>query len=348
MGTVRAMPWLMRPAPDPPGPWPHTHLEGRVLRLDGDRFSVSLHADWQHFVDPRLPETLAGWGLTTPEAVPGWRRWTEAGGRVLSVSLEHSWALPAWARAWRAVGEPLTVVHLDRHTDCGAPLLLLDGWGEMQDCLTGAPVRADAPDSLEAAVASGSVGIGGFVAPAVAGGLLRELVHVFPSRTPLPERRRHALAVGAGASHPRRPDLRWMSVSLGGHPAPAAHRIPYLASHVAALPRGRAGPLVLDVDLDYASNRLRGEPDCEDAPGPELTEEEFAADLRLVLEALDPARIACVSVGTSPRYCPSERWRPLLAALSAVLAERIDASLDGLFPWGPGERGPVPAARSGR
>jgi len=326
----------MRPAPDPPGPWPHAHLEGRVLRLDGDRFSVSLHPDWDHFVDPRLPETLAGWGLVSPDAVPGWRRWTVAGGRLLSVSLEHSWALPAWARAWRAAGEPLTVVHLDRHTDCGAPLLLLDGWGEMQDCLTGAPVRAGAPESLEAAVDSGSIGIGGFVAPAVAAGLVREMVHAFPSRTPLPERRRCTLAVGAGAPHPRRPDLRWMSVSLDGGTAPATHRVPYLATHVPALPGRLDGPLVLDVDLDYASNRLRGEPDWEDAPGPELTEEEFAADLRLALRALDPTRIACVSVGTSPRYCPSERWRPLLDALSAVLAERLGVTLEGLLPWDPG------------
>jgi hypothetical protein len=227
------------------------------------------------------------------------------------------------------------VVHLDRHTDCGAPLLLVDGRGALQDCLTGAPVRPEDQGGLEAAVASGAVGIGGFVAPAVAMGLVRELVHVFPSRTPLPERRPRELAVGPGVPHPRRPDLRWLAASLGGGPAPASQRVPYTAGHVDSLPARLAGPLALDLDLDYASNRHRGEPDWEDAPGPELSDAELAADLHRVLEALDPAQIACVTVAASPRYCPSERWRPLLEATSAVLARRLGDSLAGLCPWAP-------------
>jgi hypothetical protein len=323
-------------AQDAPGPWPHSYVEGRVLQVDGDDFAVAFHDDWAHFIDPRLAEVLAGWGVAAPEAVPGWRRWSQAGGRVLSVSMDHSWALPAWARAWRAAGPPLTVVHLDRHTDCGAPLLLVDAAGALQDCLTGAPVRLDAPASLEAAVASGAIGIGGFVAPAVAAGAVRGVVHVFPSRTPLAEGRGRTLAVGAGAPHPRRPDLRWLEIGLEGQPVSgtgALRRIPYLAAHVADVPRDLPGPLILDVDLDYASNRLRGEPDWEDTPGPELTDTEFAADLRTVLDAVDPARIACVSVGTSPRFCPSERWRPLLETVSAVLEERLGSSLAGLCPW---------------
>lgn len=335
-----------RPSPtasgtgDVPGPWPHTWLEGRVLRLDGDRFSVAFHADWAHFIDPRLRETLAAWGLAAPGEVPRWRRWKAAGGRVLSVSFDHAWALPAWARAGRGAGAPMTVVHLDRHTDCGAPLLLADAAGALQDCLTGAPVRADAPATLEGAVESGAIGIGGFIAPAVAAGLVGRLVHVFPSRTPLAERRARTLAVGAGEPHPRRPDLRWMTVALeeapGGAGAPGG--VPYLAAHAAELPRDLAGPLALDVDLDYAANRFRGEPDWEDAPGPELTEAELAADLRAVLDALDPGRIACVTVATSPRFCPAERWRPLLETVSGVLEERLGASLAGLCPW---ESGPA-------
>ena len=326
----------MPPTIDIPGPWPHSFVEGRVLHLEGDRFRVAFHSDWAPFFDPRMQETLAAWGLTSPEAVPRWRRWRQAGGRVLGVSMDHSWALPAWARAWRAAGTPLTVVHLDRHTDCGAPLLLVDGRGAMQDCLTGAPGHPDEPASLEGAVESGAIGIGGFVAPAVAAGLVRQLVHVFPSRTPLPERRARELAVGPGAPHPRRPDLRWLSVALEPDPAPGLLRsIPYLATHAAALPRDLPGPLALDLDLDYASNRLRGEPDWEDTPGPELTEAELAADLRLVLDALAPDRIACVTVATSPRFCPSERWRALLETVSAVLAERLGVSLAGLCPWEP-------------
>jgi hypothetical protein len=250
--------------------------------------------------------------------------------------MDHSWALPAWARAWRAAGESLTVVHLDRHTDCGAPLLLVDAGGALLDCLTGAPVRVEAPASLEAAVESGAIGIGGFIAPAAAAGAVGAVVHVFPPRTPLAERRARTLAVGAGAPHPRRPDLRWLDIGLEVEPASgpgALRRIPYLAAHPAEVPRDLAGPLVLDVDLDYASNRLRGEPDWEDTPGPELTDTRFAADLRTVLDAVDPARIACVTVGTSPRFCPSERWRPLLETVSAVLAERLGVSLAGLCPW---------------
>ena len=128
--------------PEIPGPWPHEALHGRVLRLDADAFSVDFHSDWAHFIDPRLQQTLAPWGIVLPEDVPRWRRYKVEGGRVLGVSLDHSWAIAAWARA--GAGEPLTVVHLDRHADCGAPLLLLDGAGEMQDCLTGAPARASA------------------------------------------------------------------------------------------------------------------------------------------------------------------------------------------------------------
>lgn len=316
-----------------PGPWPNTALEGRDLRVCGDTFSVAFHSEWAHFIDPRLRVTLAAWGIDVPEAVPRWHRWKHAGGRVLAVGLDHGWALPAWARARRAGEAPLSVVHLDRHTDCGAPLLLLDEAGAMLDCLTGAPVRGEDPAGLEGAVESGAIGIGGFIAPAVAAGLVSRVVHVFPSRTPLPPERARTLAVAAGAAHPRRPDLRWMAASLDGPPGQALRTAPYLAAHAGSVPGDLPGRVALDVDLDYAANRFRGEPDWEDAPGPELETREFAADVATVLDRLDPERIACVTVAASPRYCPSERWRELLEALDAVLAERLGASLDGLVPW---------------
>lgn len=314
-----------------PGPWPHPAVEGRVLRYDGDRFSVEHPATWEHLIDPRLPETTAPWGLRTPEAVARWRRSRGEGGRVLGASLNHAWALAAWARSGAA--RPLTVVHLDRHDDCGAPLLLLDAAGEMVDCLTGAPVRGDAPASLEGAVDSGAVGVGGFIAPAVAAGLVGRVVHVLPSRTPLPERRARSLAVGPGAPHPRRPDLRWLAVGLDDGAGPALRRAPYLAAHVDTIPDDLGGPIVLDVDLDYASNRYRGDPDWHGTPGPELPVEAFVADLGATLHRLDPARIVGVTVAASPGYCPAEAWRPLLEALSEVLARRLGVSLEGLLPW---------------
>lgn len=315
-----------------PGPWPHTAVEGRVLRLAADGFSVDHPAGWEHLVDPRLRETVAPWGLHAPAAVATWHRWRVEGRRVVAVSLDHAWALPAWARA--AAGAPLSVVHLDRHTDCGAPLLLLDPQGGMVDCLTGAPVRREDPASLEAAIASGAVGVGGFIAPAVAAGLVSRVVHVLPSRTPLAEPCGRTLDVGAGAPHPRRPDLRWLAVSLGGGAVPALRSVPYRAAHAATVPAGIDGPLALDVDLDYASNRYRGDPDWHGTPGPELRVEDFVADVGAVLDRLDPRRIVCVTVAASPGYCPVEAWRPLLEALSAVLRERLGCSLDGLVPWG--------------
>jgi hypothetical protein len=320
----------MRP-PDIPGPWPHDALEGRALRLYADAFSVAFHSDWGHFIDPRLQQTLAPWGIVTPEEVPRWRQCKVEGGRVLGVSLDHAWALAAWARA--GAGGPLTVVHLDRHADCGAPLLLLDGAGGMQDCLTGAPVRADAPASLDGAIESGAIGVGGVIAPAVAAGLAGRVLHVLPSRTPLPERRARTLGIAAGAPHPRRPDLRWLADSLEDAADPVLWRVPYLAAHVATMPAEIDGPIVLDVDLDYASNRYRGDPDWHGTPGPELAVETFAADVSALLDRLDPTRIVCVTVATSPGYCPAESWQPLLEALSGVLAERLGASLDGILPW---------------
>jgi hypothetical protein len=319
------------PLPSIPGPWPHTALEGRVLRLDRDAFSVAFHADWGHFIDPRLRETLEPWGIAAPEQVPRWRRWKAEGGRVLAVSLDHAWAVTAWARA--GAGAPLTVVHLDRHADCGAPLLLVDGAGALQDCLTGAAVRAAAPASLDAAVESGAIGVGGFIAPAVASGLAGRVIHVLPSRTPLPERRARTLAIAAGAPHPRRAELRWLAASLDDGAGPALRRVPYLAAHAGTLPDGLEGPVALDVDLDYASNRYRGDPDWHGTPGPEMTADAFAADLRAALDRLDPGRIVCVTVAASPGYCPAEAWRPLLEALSSTLAGRIGASLDGILPW---------------
>jgi hypothetical protein len=320
---------------DIPGPWPHTSVEGRALRLDRDAFSVAFHAGWEHLIDPRLQETLAPWGLLAAEDVPRWRRWKVENGRVLAVSLDHAWAVAAWSRAAARAGGPLTVVHLDRHADCGAPLLLVDGAGTLQDCLTGAAVRGDAPASLEGAVESGAIGVGGFVAPAVASGLAGRVIHVLPSRTPLPERRARTLAVAAGAPHPRRPDLRWLAVSLDDGAGPALRRVPYLAAHVDAIPDGLEGPLALDVDLDYASNRYRGDPDWHGTPGPEMSAPAFAADVRAALDRLEARRIVCVTVAASPGYCPAEAWRPLLEALSAVLAERLGASLDGILPWSP-------------
>ncbi|MFO0584699.1 MAG: hypothetical protein U0229_20700 [Anaeromyxobacter sp.] len=314
-----------------PGPWPHNALEGRTLRLEGDRFEVGLPEDWAHFIDPRLPEVLPAWGLGEPGRLPLFRRWKVEAGRVLSLSLDHAFAAAAWARC-RAAG-PLTVVHLDRHTDCGAPLLLVDCEGGLVDCLTGAPVRAEEPESLEGAAASGAVGIGGFIAPAVALGLASRVVHVYPSRTPLPGPGERTLGVGAGEAHPRRPDLRWLAASLEGAAGAPLRSVPYLAAHPATVPAGLPGPLVLDVDLDFASNRYRGDPDWEGTPGPELAPAAFAVEVGAVLDRLDPARIVGVTVALSPGFCPVEAWRPLAAALSGVLRSRLGASLDGLGPW---------------
>jgi hypothetical protein len=322
-----------------------------VLRIDGDAFSVAFHEGWEHFIDPRLPEVLAPWGIASAAELPRWRRWRRAGGRVLSVSLDHAWALPAWARAGASAGAPLTVVHLDRHPDCGAPLLLLDGAGELLDCLTGAPARVAAPGSLEAAVESGAIGIGGFVAPAVVGGLAARVVHVLPSRTPIAAPRAVTLAVSAGAPHPRRADLRWLAVSLGGAASPALRRVPHETVHATGLPEDLDGPIALDVDLDFGSNRYRGDPGWEGTPGPELDPEAFAAEVAAVLDRLATDRIACVTVAASPGFCPVEAWRPLLEALSALLEERLGLSLAGLRPWeapGPGAAGaphpgPLPA-----
>lgn len=320
-------------SPEIPGPWPHSAVEGRVLRVEGDAFSVAFPVGWDHLVDPRLRETLAPWGLRAAGDVARWRRWRVEGGRVLSVSLEHGWALAAWSRAAARAGAPLTVVHLDRHSDCGAPLLLVDAAGGLQDCLTGAPVRADDPGSLEAAVESGAIGIGGFIAPAVASGLVRRVIHVLPSRTPLPVPRARSLAVAAGDPHPRRPELRWLGVSLDAAAAPALRAVPYLVAHGDGLPPDLEVPLALDVDLDFASNRYRGDPDWHGAPGPELSPEAFAAEVAAVLARLDVQRIACVTVAASPGFCPVEAWRPLHEALSEVLYARLGASLDGLHPW---------------
>ncbi|MFT3914534.1 MAG: hypothetical protein QM704_10580 [Anaeromyxobacteraceae bacterium] len=319
------------PVPAAPGPWPHTALEGRTLRLDGDRFEVGLPGDWAHFIDPRLPEVLPGWGLEEPGQLPGFRRSRLEAGRVLALSLDHAWAAAAWARC--RAGGPLTVVHLDRHTDCGAPLLLVSGEGGLVDCLSGAPVGAGAPESLEGAAASGAVGIGGFIAPAVALGLVGRVVHVYPARTPLPAPRERTLSVGAGDAHPRRPDLRWLAASLEGAAGTPRWSVPYVAAHASTVPAGLPGPVVLDVDLDFASNRYRGDPDWEGTPGPELAPEAFAAEVGEVLDRLEPARVVGVTVALSPGFCPVEAWRPLAEALSGVLRVRLGVSLEGLGPW---------------
>lgn len=295
-----------------------------VWTQDGERILVELVSPPtpQFYVDPLIEDGLEWWGSGAAiEDVPNLYRRQNG----LTVAMNDAWCLYSWSRWYSALSlerrsQQVCVLHIDDHEDLMTPRVLI-GEGGLEDQLTGKPVGLDDPDSVRASILSGAIGMGSFVAPAVATfsavkfrhlrtdgpemGPLPMQVVAEPDTLLLPGAQRLGIdrtsSGTSGSSYMRTSDpQRWAEV----------------LDDVAVL---------LHIDLDYFNNRFDGDSDWKTRSrvhDPDL--DVMLRNVDAIVDALNRNdvmhRIEDVFIGISPGFFPAEFWQVIIERLESGLA----------------------------
>lgn len=282
-------------------------------RINGDVVEVELVAPptVDFYIDPLIAEGLAWWsGEIGVTDIPAVRR--ELGAGLLF--LNDAWTLLSWSR-WLArrsdqgVDDEVTILHVDDHEDLMSPRLILDG-DELINAITGERVDVAEPASVDAAIRTGSIGMGSFFVPflrRVPTSHVRHLRGRGPSvdQTPLTVTYQPDTLLRPGQLRPK------VSREL----ADASARGTYMRT---TDPRswandGSDNPILLHIDMDYFNNRFDGDSDWgTDSKGHD-------PELDVVLGAIDEmfdalaesgalARVEDIAIGISPAFFPAELW----------------------------------------
>lgn len=309
----------------------------------GEGWSIELRrsqlADF--YVDPVLEQGLAWWG---PGGSVGDIHRLVRREREFQLSLDDSWTLYDWS-LWLAerrrrgeAPEGVTILHVDDHTDFMTPRVARDGTS-WSDLITGHPCDLLAPETVQASILSGAVGIGSFMAPLLHHVPRCEFRHLSQSvnrRTPDPVRCialpiEEDTLLRPGALRPGVSLEPWDADQRGG----AFHR--YVVTHrpdewVEALPEW---PILLHIDMDYFNNRFDRDSDWHLSA--DLRHDPCLASMSGTLDALFLAlnragvtrRIESAAVALSPGFFPAEFWQPLTERLAAWLRGQIQSGDGG-------------------
>jgi len=298
---------------------------------DGWQLTLSRPVTTSAFLDPELSEGLDWWTKTFTAIEVEDIFAAVYRDSTLQIALEDSWTLYAWSSWLTRVSSDgqmptcVTLLHLDEHDDLMTPRLVVvdEKW---QDVITGAAVDMRQPDSIAAAIRSGAISIGNFIAP---------LGHW------LPELHIRHLRQSPGATNdvvPRALHATWHQDTLlapgCARPAlelgdtgldiilPEQHTYKCATNTADWLADLPPGPILLHIDLDYFNNRYEGNPDWK------LTTPDFNPQLSSVLVRIDEVfenleaanieqRIVDYTVAVSPGFFPASMWA---AAAQRVLA----------------------------
>lgn len=301
----------------------------QALEVDGPDVS---HQD----IDPDLNVGLRWLGIDS-DAASRLNFRTER--QRLSLALEDSWCGVFLARHLTALrdDEPLTIVHLDDHTDMMSTLLAvesgLDGSLILQDPLSGAEFDPTSPADWHSAITSGAIGIGSFLTPFFA---LDRIVEVLHLKNDIAEVETFAVSPHM-ICQKLLAKYRFFGVELADN---AADRKPKCLYHrssdphklLAHLAEGRRAAIHIDLDYfvnDYNGNAWQvGEIDM-------ITARKSALDrLDHFFSAIDRCgvSIACWMIGVSPGFCSARHWQFLIEQIEMRIAdlEAIRASQSAL------------------
>lgn len=292
---------------------------------DDGTWSIELSPfdDAQMHVDPQLADGLGMWGVSDVARVP----FAVRASANSQLSLEDSWTAVAWSR-WlqREHADEVTILHVDDHDDLMAPLLGVRDDGRFDDLISTALVDPREPETVQAAVASGAIGVAGFMAPllhTVARGEIRHLCASGYAQTrpdPLTIHRTYH------SDDLLRPGALRPAVQLG--PVAGAHPDwTYRATDDPDrwLSDLRAGPLLLHIDFDYFCNRFNGDSDWQSSQRPnDVGEDIVRGRVDALCAALDAAgvagRVHDVTGALSPGFFPVSMWRGVLEQLTVGMA----------------------------
>jgi len=109
-------------------------------------------------------------------------------GDRLAIVNNHAWALPFWLRKLSLHKyKTVNLVHVDYHSDLGAPYLYQKKSSRyLTDYFTGRDIDFSNINSVEAAISSGAIPPGGFIAPFLLEYPNTNVYSVFPVEPNLP------------------------------------------------------------------------------------------------------------------------------------------------------------------
>ncbi len=302
-------------------------IRSNVYRVDPCRRAVSIEGpDVSHqLIDPDLEDGLRWLGVGS--CARSRFDFREQRSRLL-LALEDSWCgvfLASHLATLRS-DEPLTIIHLDDHTDMMSTLLVVeqcaDGSSALEDPLTGAPFDPASPADWHSAITSGAITIGSFLTPFFA---LDRIVEVFHLKADLEKAETFAVAPQA-VDHDLLAGYRFHAIELGDSEADANPKRLYRRSndaHELLAPLAEDRRAAIHIDLDYFLNDYNGN-------AWQVGEIDMVAMRKCALERLDHffsaldrsgISIACWMIGVSPGFCSARHWRFLIEQIERRIAD---------------------------
>ena len=306
-------------------------IRSNIYRVDPCKRAILIEGpDVSHqTIDPDLKEGLRWFGVgSDAQSRLNFHQEREH----LSLALEDSWCGVFLARHLAALrnDEPLTIIHLDDHSDMMSTLLIVDTDGDkalaLRDPLTGAAFDPASPTDWHSAIASGAITIGSFLTPFFA---LERRAEVFHLKADLEEAETFAV-VPAVTSHDLLTGYQFYAIELtdgeaGESGAGRYHRSNDPHALFARIPQVRRA--AVHIDLDYFLNDYNGN-------SWQVAELDMPAMRQQALERLDQffsalqrsgVAILCWMIGVSPGFCSARHWHFLVEEI-----ERRIADLEGI------------------
>lgn len=302
-------------------------IRSNIYRVDADTLAVEIDGpDASHQeVDPDLAVGLQWLGVgSDADSRLGFREERQH----FSLALEDSWCGVFLARHLTTLrdDEPLTIIHLDDHTDMMSTLLVVesdaDGSLILQDPLSGSAFDPASPASWRSAIASGAISIGSFLTPFFA---LDRIVEVLHLKADLEKAQSFAVTPQT-AGHELLARYRFHAIELADSAAEESPQHLYRRSNdanelLAHLAEGRR--TAIHIDLDYFINDYNG--NAWQVGEIDLTETRKFALERLdhFFSALNQSGIsvACWTIGVSPGFCSARHWRFLIEQIERRITD---------------------------
>lgn len=292
---------------------------------DGWAIDVTTAPSIEFYVDPRLAEGLAWWDRSLPINDIPLARHADLGWLL---SLNDAWTAHAWSEAFSSLGEvpdQLVVLHVDDHSDLMTPRVRVQD-GDMTDLISGAALDFTRPETVEAAIVSGALAQGSFMAPLLHISRKVEVRHLCQRYIERQGRWELAPVLERDTLLALDADRPAVDIRTGDRAPSIYHLTDDLDRWVAELPDG---PILLHVDFDYFNNRFDGDSDWRartrrhDPPVDAVLER--IHDTIEAVSRLDRP-IAAVSAALSPGFFPAEMWAPAVDAFATAASTlRVDS-----------------------
>jgi hypothetical protein len=318
---------------------------GASTVANGDHWDVKLFrpTDAEFYVDPNIAEGIEWWSRRFDQVdvtgipfaltqLPGWQ-----------LSLNDSWTLYSWSQWFQRrrgfVGPPecVTVLHLDDHDDLMTPRVAIEPQSGFRDLISVAEIDLQNAASVAAAVTSGAIGIGSFMAPLLHGFPNVHVRHLCSTEYTAARKGPHTVTavevfddlLSPGSA---RPGLRLSKLSDVAAASLSAMSHPYIVtddlySWLEDLP---PGPVLLHIDMDYFNNRFNGDSDWVDE-GPK-----YDPPLSQVLDRIDAVfgslessgiaqRVEDFAAALSPGFFPADLWEPSIERITSHVNNLVAA-----------------------